>query len=47
MPAARLRTASTNTARSRVVRCLFATRYNKLAVRYQATVLVAAISEWL
>ncbi|WP_406214203.1 hypothetical protein [Streptomyces decoyicus] len=24
-----------------------ATRYDKLAVRYQATVLVAAINEWL
>lgn len=24
-----------------------ATRYDKLAVRYEATVLVAAISEWL
>ncbi|MEU1790207.1 hypothetical protein ABZ553_30915 [Streptomyces sparsogenes] len=24
-----------------------ATRYDKLAVRYEATVLIAAISEWL
>lgn len=27
--------------------CAVATRYDKLAVRYEATVLVAAINEWL
>jgi hypothetical protein len=35
--------------RSRPVKrhCAVATRYDKLAVRYEATVLVAAINEWL
>ncbi|MEV7887022.1 hypothetical protein [Streptomyces sp. NPDC088357] len=33
-------------ARSRRKRGAVATRYDKLAVRYEATVLVTAINEW-
>ncbi|WP_435845872.1 transposase [Streptomyces huasconensis] len=33
--------------RQRGIRCAIATRYDKLAVRYEASVLVAAINIWL
>lgn len=33
--------------RRRGIRCAIATRYDKLAVRYEASVLVAAINDWL
>ena len=42
-PATRWNAASAGSKRNRAV----ATRYDKLAVRYEATVCIAAINEWL